>query len=282
MHAVFKRTVGVPVDYEMIYCAEWRQNLLLADRYRAGRAFLAGDAVHLVIPTGGLGMNTGVGDAFDLSWKLAANLQSWGGPGLLDSYEVERRQVGERNIGASRYAALGYRKWRSMCGSELYDKSAAGHLAREAFGKVAMVEQRKVNEMHGAELGYRYVDSPVIDSIPGGPEHEYREYRPTTWPGARLPHVWLPDGSAIQDLVTTRGYTALRLNRKHDLTALSSAFDTLGVLLVILDVESPAGREIYERDLLLVRPDLHVVWRGNVPPERAAELAATASGMRPS
>jgi 2-polyprenyl-6-methoxyphenol hydroxylase-like FAD-dependent oxidoreductase len=71
--------------------------------------FLAGDAVHLVIPAGGLGMNTGVGDAFDLSWKLAATLEGWGGPELLDSYEVERRQVGERNIGASRYATLGYR-----------------------------------------------------------------------------------------------------------------------------------------------------------------------------
>jgi hypothetical protein len=280
MHAIFKRTVGVPVNYEMIYCAEWRQNLLLADRYRRGRAFLAGDAVHLVIPTGGLGMNTGVGDAFDLSWKLAANLQGWGGAGLLDSYEVERRQVGERNIGASRYAALGYRKWRSLCRSELYEESADGQSAREAFAKVAKVEQRKVNEMHGAELGYRYVDSPVIDNIPGGPEHQYREYRPTTWPGARMPHAWLPDGSAMQDLIATRGYTLLRLNRKYDLTALSSAFDALGVPLAILDVESQTVRELYERDLLLLRPDLHVVWRGNAPPEKSIDLAAVATGMR--
>ena len=79
--------------------AQWRQNLLLADRYGGGRVFLAGDAVHLVIPTGGLGMNTGVGDAIDLSWKLAATLQGWGGPKLLASYEIERRQIGERNVG---------------------------------------------------------------------------------------------------------------------------------------------------------------------------------------
>ena len=79
MKAMFERTVAVPVKYEMLTCNPWRQNLLLADRYRAGRVFLAGDAVHLVIPTGGLGMNSGVGDAIDLSWKLAATLQGWAG-----------------------------------------------------------------------------------------------------------------------------------------------------------------------------------------------------------
>ena len=93
MRRQFEQTVGVPVHYEMVYCGEWRQNLLLADNYRAGRVFLAGDAVHLVIPAGGLGMNTGVGDAVDLSWKLAATLAGWGGPELLCSYEIERRQV---------------------------------------------------------------------------------------------------------------------------------------------------------------------------------------------
>ncbi|MGH7246610.1 MAG: FAD-dependent monooxygenase, partial [Pseudomonadota bacterium] len=111
MNAAFERTVGVPVKYEMLSCAPWRQNLLLADSYAKNRVFLAGDAVHLVIPTGGLGMNSGVADAIDLSWKLAATLAGWGGPNLLKSYELERRQVGERNVGASRYATLGRRKW---------------------------------------------------------------------------------------------------------------------------------------------------------------------------
>ena len=63
------------------------------------------------------------------------------------------------------------------------------------LARVADIEQRKTNEMIGAELGYRYVDSPIIDNIPGGPEHLFREYHPTTWPGARLPHVWMPDAS---------------------------------------------------------------------------------------
>src|SRR5258707_10899939 len=165
----FEQAVGTPVRYEMLYCGEWRQNLLLADRYRAGRVLLAGDAVHLVIPAGGLGMNTGVGDAFDLSWKLAATLEGWGGPELLDSYEIERRQVGERNIGASRYATLGYRKWRSQWRPEIGDDSTRGRAVRDNLAKVAAVEQRKVNEMIWAGIGYCYFDSPGIGKISRGP-----------------------------------------------------------------------------------------------------------------
>jgi 2-polyprenyl-6-methoxyphenol hydroxylase-like FAD-dependent oxidoreductase len=273
----FEKMVGAPVDYEMLYCGEWRQNLLLADRYASGRVFLAGDAVHLMIPTGGLGMNTGVGDALDLSWKLAGTLSGWGGPLLLQSYELERRQVGERNIGASRYAALGYRKWRSRCSPALFEESAAGHAARKDLAAVANVEQRKVNEMIGAELGYRYVDSPIIDNIPGGPEHLFRDYRPTTWPGARLPHAWL-EGVPVQDLIPTDGYTLLRLNPAHDTTSLESAFEARGVPLTVLDLPEQPVRAIYERDLLLLRPDMHVTWRDNRIPANPEELAAVATG----
>ena len=167
MKAAFERVVGVPVKYEMLSCAPWRQNLLLADRYGKDRVFLAGDAVHLVIPTGGLGMNSGVGDAVDLSWKLAATLAGWGGPELLKSYEIERRQIGDRNVGASRYATIGRRKWRSLWRPDITEDSPAGAATRKNLGAVADVEQRKSNEMIGAELGYRYVDSPVICQYSG-------------------------------------------------------------------------------------------------------------------
>ncbi|WP_426440419.1 FAD-dependent monooxygenase [Bradyrhizobium genosp. P] len=278
MKRQFEQTVGIPVRYEMLYCGEWRQNLLLADRYRAGRVFLAGDAVHLVIPAGGLGMNTGVGDAFDLSWKLAATLEGWGGPKLLESYEIERRQVGERNIGASRYATLGYRKWRSQWRPTIRDDSVEGKAVRDNLAAVADVEQRKVNEMIGAELGYRYVDSPIIDNIPGGPEHPFRDYRPTTWPGARLPHTWLADGTPIQDRIPTAGYTLLRLDGSHKTDALESSFRKRGVSFSVLDIADATARAVYDRDLLLLRPDMHIVWRGNQPPENPAELAAVATG----
>ena len=160
--------------------------------------FLAGDAVHLVIPTGGLGMNTGVGDAIDLALEARRRrCRAGAGRSCCASYEIERRQVGDRNVGASRYASLGRRKWRAHVAAG-HPRRHAGRRRRRAtmLGAVADVEQRKTNEMIGAELGYRYVDSPIICDIPGGPEHLFRDYEPTTWPGARLPHVWLDDGTA--------------------------------------------------------------------------------------
>ena len=282
MNAAFERTVGVPVNYEMLSCDPWRQNLLLADRYGDGRVFLAGDAVHLVIPTGGLGMNSGVADAIDLSWKLAAMLAGWGGPNLLKSYEIERRQVGERNVGASRYATIGRRKWRSLWRPNIRDDTPAGQQTRHVLSTMADVEQRKSNEMIGAELGYRYVDSPVICNVPGGPEHLFREYQPTTWPGARLPHVWLSDGTPIQDHIAD-GYTILKLGRtKADAGELEKAIRARGAPVAVLDVPDRAAREIYGYDLILVRPDLHVVWRGHAPPEDAAAVAAIATGHSPN
>ncbi len=278
MNRQFEMTVGVPVKYEMLSCDPWRQNLLLADRYGKGRVFLAGDAVHLVIPTGGLGMNSGVADAIDLSWKLAATLAGWGGPDLLKSYEVERRQIGERNVGASRYATLGRRKWRSLWRADIRDNTPGGVQARYILSAIADIEQRKSNEMIGAELGYRYVDSPVICNVPGGPELLFREYHPTTWPGARLPHTWRDDGTAMQDQIPG-GYTILKLGgTKTDCGGLEKAVRAHGAPVTVLDVPDRIVREVYGFDLVLVRPDLHVVWRDNAPPDDPAEVAAIATG----
>src|SRR5262249_54549171 len=187
----------------------------------------AGDAVHLVIPTGGLGMNTGVGDAIDLAWKLSATLEGWGGPNLLASYETERRQVGARNVAASGFAAQGRRVWRRLYRPEIREHTPAGAALRDELARVADVQQHKASEMIGAELGYRYVGSPLIAAEPGdGPEHNFMAYVPTTWPGARLPHVWLRDGSAVQDRIGySYGYTLLRLGgTQADAGALQRAF----------------------------------------------------------
>jgi 2-polyprenyl-6-methoxyphenol hydroxylase-like FAD-dependent oxidoreductase len=273
----FERTVGVPMRYDLLYVGEWKQNLLLADRYRLGRVFLAGDSAHLVIPTGGLGMNTGVGDAVDLSWKLAAVLQGWGGAALLDSYEIERRQVGDQNVAASRYASIGRRRWRAQYRPLIRDATPEGQAAREALAQVADVEQRKTNEMIGAELGYRYVGSPVIAHEPGGPAHLLREYVPTTWPGARLPHVWLSDGVSIHDRIGD-GYTLLELAGGAGAAGLPEAFSEFGAPCTTLHVASDAARQVYGCDLLLVRPDLHVAWRGNRRPDNPRELARLVTG----
>lgn len=278
MKRKFEEVVGVPVKYDMLSCNPWRQNLLLSERYRDGRVFLAGDAVHLVIPTGGLGMNSGCGDAIDLGWKLAATLKGWGGPALLDSYETERRQIGDRNVGASRYATLGRRKWRSLWRPHIRDNTPEGQQLRTVIARIAGPEQRKSNEMIGAELGYRYVDSPVICDIPGGPEHHFVDYEPSTWPGARLPNVWLADGRPIQDHLPD-GYTILRLGRPNrDVGALEAAFAARGAPLSVVDIRDAVAREVYGHDLILLRPDLHIVWRGDVLPEDAAQIAITATG----
>lgn len=278
MAAQFEKIVGVPVDYEMLYVGEWKQNLLLADRYGEGRVFLAGDAAHLVIPTGGLGMNTGVGDAIDLSWKLAATLQGWGGPRLLQSYEIERRQIGDRNIGASRYASLGRRKWRSQWAPRFNDDTPQGESLRRNLVEVADEEQRKTNEMIGAELGYRYIDSPLIWDEPGGPEHLFRTYDSTAWTGVRLPHIWVKPGVSINDLIG-RSYAILRMGPKVEAAdAIVSAFKQIGAPITVLDFPEDHFRALYGRDYFLIRPDLHIAWRGNELPTDPAKLAAVVTG----
>jgi 2-polyprenyl-6-methoxyphenol hydroxylase-like FAD-dependent oxidoreductase len=266
MTTIFRDALGMDVAFETLSVNVWTQHLLCADRYRDGRAFIAGDAAHLVIPTGGLGMNTGVGDATDLAWKLAATLAGWAGPDLLDSYETERRQIGLRNVRASGAAMSGRNTWRAA--STLDD-----------MAKRFDAEQRKVTEILGIEAGYRYIGSPVICEEPGeGPDPDNNAYIPTTWPGFRLPHVWLDDGTPIHDRIG-RGYTLLQLGTSaRDASGIVEAFARAGAPLDVLHVPDAAAHALYEADLVLVRPDLHVVWRGNAEPADAERVAATATG----
>src|SRR5262249_37930203 len=279
MDAKLEQVVAMPLKYECLSCTPWKQNLLIADSYGRGRVFLAGDAVHLVIPTGGLGMNTGVGDAVDLGWKLSATLKGWGGPNLLASYEIERRQVGERNVSASRFAATGRRKWRAMYPPDIPDRTPSGQETRRNLIAVAEVEQRKSNEMIGAELGYRYVGSPLIADEPDGPPHEFMTYVPSTWPGTRLPHVWLKDHTAVQDRIGYGDhYTLLRLDGRADAVGLDKAFAGVGAPFKLLSLDDAHARGIYGYDMMLLRPDMHIAWRGNAAPQDAAKLVRMATG----
>ena len=199
---------------------------------------------------------------------------------LLDSYEADRRQIGERNVGASRYASLGRRKWRASYTPTVREKGPAGDKARAELAALADVEQRKTNEMIGAELGYRYRNSPIIVEEPGeGPQDDLIKYVSTTWPGARLPHVWLKGNVAVQDLVGA-GYTLLRVGpaAKGDASAIARAFAKTGAPFGTLDVPDQIARDIYGFDYLLLRPDMHVVWRGQTLPENPDRLAAIATG----
>lgn len=276
---LFEKIVGVPVKYETLHINRWAQRLMLSTGYSQGRVFLAGDSCHLVIPTGGLGYNTGVGDSIDLSWKLAATLQGWGGPKLLQSYAVERRQTGARNVKASGRGNAGRTTWRSHYTPLIEQDTPEGLAARERFVEIAKVEGAKSSGVLGAELGYRYENSPVIAQEPGeGPAFDSEHYRPTTWPGARLPHTWMASGVAVHDCIKD-GYTLLRLGHERpDAAPLTAAFAAVGAPFDVLDVPLGAPREVYGRDFILVRPDLHVVWRGNRMPADCTGLARLATG----
>jgi hypothetical protein len=228
-------------------------------------------------------MNTGVGDATDLAWKLAATLAGWGGPGLLQSYEAERRPIGLRAIRASGAAMAGRLSWRAAYRPEARTDTPAGAENRAELARLFNTEQRKITDILGIEAGYQYVDSPIVWPVSGErPDPDNPRYVPTTWPGARLPHAWLPDGSALHDRLGA-GYTLLRLGATgSDTSGLEAAFRALGAPLDVLEIADPSVRHLYERDLLLIRPDLHVAWRGDRPPSDPARVAAVATGRAPS
>ena len=279
MAEIFRKALGMPLRFETLSVNQWTQHLLCAERYGEGRVFFAGDAAHLVIPTGGLGMNTGVGDAVDLSWKLAAMLAGWGGPHLLASYERERRPIGLRNVKASGAAMSGRMSWRAAWQPDIQKNTPEGAAMRAEMARRFDVEQRKVTEILGIEAGYRYVGSPLIWPEAGdGPDPDNPRYVPTTWPGARLPHAWLDDGTALHDRLGP-GYTLLRLGRSRvDVSSLEQAWRAVGAPLEVLDIPDSQVREIAGSDLLLVRPDLHVAWRANGPADDAGTIAAIATG----
>jgi 2-polyprenyl-6-methoxyphenol hydroxylase and related FAD-dependent oxidoreductases len=282
MAPLFEKIVGFPIEYETLYIGKWRQRLMLADSYRTGRVFLAGDSAHLVIPTGGLGMNTGHADAVDLAWKLAATVHGWGGPKLLDSYEAERRPTGARNIAASRKATVGRKRWRKLWKPEIVDKTPEGEQVRREIKEIAETEHRWSNDLYGIELGYSYTASPVISYDADAEIIEDTlnfTYEPSTAPGARLPHVWLNDGRAIQD-VLGREYTLLVTGGEDDsvLAEFTARFAQLGVPFRIYRPESADATSVYGTGLILVRPDLHIVWTGMSAPDDVMDLARTVTG----
>jgi 2-polyprenyl-6-methoxyphenol hydroxylase-like FAD-dependent oxidoreductase len=279
LRAQIRTTLALDVEFDILSTMGWTLHLLLAERYRDRRVFLAGDSAHLVIPTGGLGLNTGIGDAIDLSWKLAATLQGWGGPWLLDAYDAERRAVGARNVAASRYAVTGQQAWRAAVRPCIGENTPEGRGVRAAVARLASVEQRKTHEQVGTELGYRYESSPIVLAEQGTPPPDVREvYIPTSRPGARLPHMWTGNGQSVHDRVGA-GYCLLRLGAAAEgAEALTQAFRELGTPLQLLDLDDMTLRDAYGADLLLLRPDLHVCWRGARVPPHARDLASVVTG----
>jgi len=239
---------------------------MVAEHYGRGRVLLAGDAVHVMPPNGGLGMNTGVGDAADLGWKLAAMHHGWGGANLLDSYEAERRPVGIRQCDEAMRNFERYGGRRPV--PKILDETPDGDRARAELGQRLSSGNRMAweNPLH-THLGYRYDGSPIClpDGPPPGEPEDARDYRPTSHPGGRAPHAFLTDGRSTLDLFG-RGFTLLRFAGAPDAGALVAAAGVRGVPLDVVAVDEPGIGALYERKLVLVRPDGHVAWRGDVLP----------------
>ena len=238
---------------KVLLTSRWRPGFMIADRYRAGRVFLAGDSAHRMFPTGAYGMNTGIGNAIDLTWKIAALVKGFGGSALLDSYEVERRPVGLRNMHTS-HRHLGI---HLKAGALLRDGAPLDAVA--SF----LTAERGENEYRGIELGYRYDGSPVIcqENSPQ-PPWSPQEYRPTTWPGSRPPSVILGDGTPIYDRFAP-SFTLVDFAGDGRADSLLEAAAAQGLPVSHTVVTDAGARQVWEHDLVLVRPDHHVAWRGN-------------------
>jgi 2-polyprenyl-6-methoxyphenol hydroxylase-like FAD-dependent oxidoreductase len=263
--AVLDAMFGRPVPAEFLKTAKWIARDLVADGYGGPNAFLAGDAAHQNTPAGGFGLNTGLGDAVDLGWKLAAVLHGWGGPRLLDSYEAERRPVALRNVEQATY---NYRTDQELpTAPDIGEDSPAGAAARARAKAYLDAEKRKMLVTDGTALGYRYDGSPILcdDGSPPLPD-TISEYRPSTRPGTRAPHAWMTDGRSVLDLYG-RGFVLLDFSSgAADTAPLRRAFARRGVPLGVAGIAEPDIAKLYERDLVLVRPDGHVAWRGDTPP----------------
>jgi 2-polyprenyl-6-methoxyphenol hydroxylase-like FAD-dependent oxidoreductase len=282
------RAAGVPFEHEILSVLPWKRRELVAKSYGRGRVFIAGDAAHQMSPTGGLGMNTGIGDAVDLGWKIAAVLQGWGGPRLLDSYEIERKPVAVASVTASSETYL--HETSLPAEPAIAENSAEGERARQRFAEALRGRRGAGNErLHeSVKLGYCYEGSPVIwpDEVSAAKAESFTTLCRS---GARAPHAWLSKNRSTLDLFGD-GFVLLRFGKPTtDATvgarhAVPSRFieaaEERRVPLKIVNIEDPEIAALYERKLVLVRPDGHVAWRGDDCPDDAVAVIDAVRGAR--
>lgn len=260
---------SIKVD-KILVTSAWRPNICIADRFASTgqRVFLSGDAAHQNIPNGGYGMNTALGDSFDIGWKLAAVCSGFAGKHLLASYESERRPVAVRNIdrsGAHASIHATYTAWVREAGpGTVTAQTEEGRKLRERI--IDYVNQFDgENKDHGIEMGYRYNGSPVVvpDNKAEEPEWNTTHYIPSTWPGARAPHVFLADEqTSIFDLFGN-DFTFIDFSDSGDIGKRFAAH-AKSLSIPLKSVHLPGEqhvREVWGREAFLIRPDDHVAWR---------------------
>lgn len=268
--ACLRRVAGRDFPYEVISATPWERRDVVIESYGHGRVTIAGDAAHQCSPTGGLGMHTGVEDAVNLAWKLAALVQGWGGAHLLASYEAERRPIAARNVG---FATMLYRQIRAIPeGRALTDSSDAGARQRQNLAVMSTTPGAfSLSEFTKAQ--YCYEGSPIcVWDAAEPPRDATFDTEQSARPGTRAPHAWIGEGRSTLDLFGD-GFTLLRLGAAPpDASALTAAAAAARVPVTEVAIADPAIAALYAMPLVLVRPDGHVAWRANAVPADARGL----------
>jgi 2-polyprenyl-6-methoxyphenol hydroxylase-like FAD-dependent oxidoreductase len=259
---LFALAFGQTIDIEILSMATWLAgHALVAESFQKGHVFLGGDAVHLFTPTGGLGYNTAVEDAVNLGWKLAAVLKGQAQPQLLNSYELERKPLAIRNTTYARQFADSIGLFDAD--TRLEEASPEGEHARSIASDYLNGHVRREFNIPGVTFGGRYDQSPLI--VADGtqpPEDAANTYTPSACPGGRPPHAWLPDGSSLFDSFNFE-WTLLSLGEPHsDVRAFVEAAAKLKLDLKVVKHASNDLAQLYEANLVLIRPDQIVAWRG--------------------
>jgi 2-polyprenyl-6-methoxyphenol hydroxylase-like FAD-dependent oxidoreductase len=269
-----QETIGLPLRVEVIARAPWTAgHSLVAESFRKSRIFIGGDAAHLFTPTGGLGYNTAIEDAVNLGWKLAAVLKGQAAPRLLESYEAERRPLALRNTAYAKGFAdsLG----NPVPPPEIEDETPAGEAARQRAGDYYSAHGRAEFNIPGITFGGRYDSSPaIVGDGTAPPPDTPNAYVPTACPGGRPPHLWLADGRSLYDGFGFE-WTLLRLGGAEGARFLES-----GLPLTVFDLKTEQARDLYGADLVLIRPDQIVAWRGDTDAD-ADEVLRRLRGVFP-
>jgi 2-polyprenyl-6-methoxyphenol hydroxylase-like FAD-dependent oxidoreductase len=274
---IFRIAVGAAIDVEIVSVQEWQAGLaMVTDHYQKGRVILAGDSVHLFTPSGGFGFNTGIDDAANIGWKLAAMVKGFGGDKLIESYEIERRPIGVRNTTVSgQYAdKIGSLQFPDF----IEEDSARGNAARKVL-RVDLASFKEEFASLGIVLGARYDGSPLIVSDgTTPPPDEPAKYIPSATPGGRLPHYWIGETDSVFDQLGP-WFNLLQIGPDApEVSAFAQAADELAVTLNVVHIEEGAAEELYEAKLLLVRPDQHIAWRGDTVPADVSEILKVVIG----
>ena len=271
---LFEQALGRKCPIEVVYTARWNAGFaLVAESYGGGRIFIAGDAAHLFTPTGGLGYNTAVDDVVNLGWKLAATINGWGGPHLVQSYVDERLPIGHRNTTIARGFADSIGNF--FADPHLEEVTPAGEAARAVAGSYLLGHAQREFNIPGVTFGVRYDGSKIVWADAPPPQDASNEYKPSGIPGGRAPHLWVDRSQSLYDLFGPE-FTLLCFSRSLDEEQWQTAAKKRSVPLKLLALDQ--GRDLYGADLVLIRPDQYVAWRGSGACDPAAILARVLGG----